>query len=96
MSRRKDRERVEAMKRLNPDYAGFRGHDQEPGRPGGTPLATAVCSVCGRRRNVPVGVALQEGEAFVCLSCQEERAGAGTTEKPAEAPEAAPAESQPA
>ena len=71
MSRRKDRERVLAMRRANPDYTGFRGSDQEPSRTGDAPMATAVCSVCGRKRNVPVGTVLEQGEAFVCLSCQQ-------------------------
>ena len=88
MSRRKDRERVEAMKRLNPDYPGFRGYDQEPSRTGGAPMATAVCSVCGRKRNVPVGVVQGEGEAFVCLSCQQEGAGGEAEEEAGEAGEA--------
>jgi len=71
VSRRKDRERILAMRRANPDYAGFRGSDQEPSRTGDTPLAAAVCSVCGRKRNVPVGTVMEQGEAFVCLSCQQ-------------------------
>ena len=71
MSRRKDRERILAMRRANPDYTGFRGYDQEPSRTGDAPMATAVCSVCGRKRNVPVGTVLEQGEAFVCLSCQQ-------------------------
>lgn len=71
MSRRKDRERALAQKRLNPDYPGFRGYEHEPGREGSIPLTTAVCSVCGRRRNVPVVVAQEQGEKFVCISCQQ-------------------------
>ena len=73
-----------AMKRLNPDYAGFRGYDQEPGPAGEMPMAMAVCSVCGRRRNVPVGVAQEQGEAFVCLSCQREQAQSDAPSEPAE------------
>mgnify|MGYP001445392855 CR=1 FL=1 len=71
MSRRKDRERALAQKRLNPDYPGFRGYQHEPGREGSIPLTTAVCSICGRRRNVPVVVAQEQGEKFVCISCQQ-------------------------
>jgi hypothetical protein len=71
LTRRKDRERFESMKKLNPDYAGFRGHSREPDRPGNTPLQTVTCSVCGRKRNVAVGVAQEQGEAYVCQSCQE-------------------------
>ena len=72
MSRRKDRERYEAMKRLDPDYRGFRGVRSEPSRPGVAPLEAAVCSVCGRKRNVPRGVAIEQGESFVCARCMDE------------------------
>ena len=56
MSRRKDRERFESMKRLNPDYHGFRGHGSEPSRPG----------------NVPRGIALEQGDSYVCSRCAQE------------------------
>ena len=59
------------MKRLDPDYKGFRGLDNEPDRPGKTPLVPATCSVCGRKRNVPRGIALEQGERFICASCRE-------------------------
>jgi len=72
LSRRKDRERFSAMKRLDPDYQGFRGYEQEPTRAGNTPLETITCSVCGRRRNVPAGIAREQGDSYVCLSCREE------------------------
>lgn len=71
MSRRTDRQRFEAMKRLDPDYKGFRGHRNEPNRPGVTPLEAATCRVCGRKRNVPRGIALEQGENYVCVSCTE-------------------------
>ena len=73
MSRRKDRARLEAMQRLNPDYKGFRGHEQEPTRK--APLETVVCTVCQRRRSIPIGTALQEGDQYVCLNCREEGHG---------------------
>lgn len=72
MSRRKDRERFEAMKGLDPDYQGFRGHAGEPSNRGKAPLESLVCTVCGRKRNVPRGVALDSGEGFMCASCIEE------------------------
>ena len=72
MSRKRDRERLEAMRRLDPDYTGFRGHNSEPSRSGKTPLEAATCSVCGRKRNVPRGVALEQGENYVCARCVEE------------------------
>ena len=79
MSRRKDQERFETMKRLNPDYQGFRGYASEPDKPGNTPLQTVTCTVCGRKRNVPLGIAQEQGEAYICLSCQEgERVSSGT------------------
>lgn len=72
MSRKRDRERLEAMRRLDPDYAGFRGYNSEPSRSGKTPLEAVTCSVCGRKRNVPRGVALEQGENYVCTRCVEE------------------------
>lgn len=72
MSRKKDRQRYEAMKRLNPDYKGFRGHLLEPDRPGQTPLAALTCTVCGRKRNIPLGVAVAQGDQFVCQTCTDE------------------------
>ncbi len=58
------------MKRLDPDYRGFRGHDQEPSE-GNAPLEQATCAECGRTRNVMRGVALEQGDDFVCSSCLE-------------------------
>ncbi len=84
MSRRKDRERFEAMKRLDPEYRGFRGYGKEPSRPGGVPLVPVTCSVCGRKRNVPRGVAAEQGDNFVCMSCMEAGRGPqqGSSEEP--------------
>lgn len=72
MSRRKDMERFLNRQRLNPEYVGFRGYESEPDRAGNTPLQTVTCSVCGRRRNVAVGTAMEEGDGYICLSCREE------------------------
>ena len=72
MSRRKDRERLAAMRRLDPDYRGFRGHGEEPSRPGRVPLERATCKACGRTRNVPRGIALEQGDEYVCSSCTDE------------------------
>ena len=63
------------MKRLNPDYLGFRGHALEPDMRGQTPLQPVICTVCGRKRNVPLGVAVEQEEHYVCQSCQEEGKG---------------------
>jgi hypothetical protein len=75
VSRRKDRERFEAMRRLDPDYKGFRGDAAEPDRKGNAPLESVVCTACGRKRNVPRGVALEQGPAYVCTSCVEDGRG---------------------
>ncbi|MBM3946590.1 MAG: hypothetical protein FJ315_04205 [SAR202 cluster bacterium] len=72
MSRRKDRERLDAMRRLNPDYRGFRGVAEEPTQAGNTPLEAVTCTVCGRKRNVPRGSLPARGEPYVCLACQEQ------------------------
>ena len=72
MSRRKDMERFMDRRRLNPEYVGFRGYESEPDKAGNTPLQTVTCSVCGRRRNVAVGTAMEEGDSYICLSCREE------------------------
>ena len=72
MGRSKDRQRVEAMKRLDPDYKGFRGHGNEPSRRGRTPLESVTCSVCGRKRNVARGIAVEQGGSYVCSRCSED------------------------
>ena len=72
MSRRRDRERFEAMKGLDPDYQGFRGHADEPSNQGKAPLESMVCTVCGRKRNVARGVAQEQGESYVCATCTEQ------------------------
>jgi DNA-directed RNA polymerase subunit RPC12/RpoP len=59
------------MQRLNPDYVGFRGYDN-PAESSGPPLEKVTCSRCGRVRNVPVGVAAERGDDYVCATCQEE------------------------
>lgn len=81
VSRRRDRERFEAMKRLDPDYKGFRGLQKEPDRTGQTPLEAVTCTVCGRKRNVPRGVALEQGNSFVCLTCSAEGRAAESPEE---------------
>ena len=70
MSKR-DRERFAAMKKLDPDYKGFRGHDKEPSVPGNMDMVPIVCSSCKRKRNVPVGVAQGAGEEYLCAACIE-------------------------
>jgi len=81
LTRRKDRERYLDMKHLNPEYTGFRG--SAPGAAGAqtTPLETVTCSVCGRRRNVAIGTAMEEGDSYVCLSCREEQEAAAPAEE---------------
>ena len=70
MSRRRDRERYEAMRRMDPGYRGFRGHSSEP-RAVVEPLEPIPCTACGRTRNVPHSVATQQRDSFVCSRCQE-------------------------
>ena len=88
MSRRKDRERFLAEKAQDPNYQGFRGYDYKPPAPPAPPPSVAVtCSKCGRRRNVSSEIAQAEGEAYVCLSCQEDSensADDSTEESPVE------------
>ena len=59
------------MKQLNPDYVGFRGYGNasESSEP---PLEKVTCSKCQRVRNVPVGVAVDRQDDYVCATCQEE------------------------
>ena len=59
------------MKGLDPDYKGFRGYEREPDRPGQSPLEAVVCTICGRKRNIPRGIALEQEKSYVCQSCQE-------------------------
>ena len=73
MSRRKDRERFQRMKEQNPDYTGFRGIDTVIATPAPPPvLESVVCSVCSRRRNVPIETLPEDRSSFVCLRCQDE------------------------
>ena len=58
------------MKNFNPNYRGFRGYDQEP-KQAEISLTTVICTVCARRRNVPIDVAADQENSFVCLLCQE-------------------------
>ena len=72
MSRRKDRERFNRMKEQNPGYVGFRG--AEASVVAATPppvLESVVCSVCQRRRNVPIDTLPEDRAEFVCLRCQD-------------------------
>ena len=70
MSRRRDRERYEAMRRMDPGYRGFRGYSSEP-RAVVEPLEPVPCTACGRTRNVPQSVANEQRDTFVCSRCQE-------------------------
>ena len=73
MSRRKDRERFQRMKEQNPEYTGFRGADTVVATPPPPPvLESVVCSVCNRRRNVPVETLPEDRSSFVCLRCQDQ------------------------
>lgn len=72
MSRRKDKERFQAMRHMDPDYRGFRGYGAEPSQ-GNVPLEPVNCSVCGRTRNVPRGIAIEQRDNYVCSNCLEKQ-----------------------
>ncbi len=72
MSRRKDRERYQAMLHMDPDYLGFRGYAAEPSQ-GNVPLESVNCTVCGRTRNVPRGIAVEQRYNYVCSNCLEKQ-----------------------
>ncbi|MQG76532.1 MAG: hypothetical protein FI703_04310 [SAR202 cluster bacterium] len=76
MSHRKDRERFLELRHQNPDYKGFRGYENDPSKTGNTPLVAVNCSVCGKKRNVAVGIADELGENYVCITCESEREAA--------------------
>jgi hypothetical protein len=76
LSRRKDRERYQRLKQQDPDYGGFRGAISTPTK-APPAMASVVCSGCGRKRNVPVDTLPADRSSYLCLSCQEEGAGAG-------------------
>ncbi len=72
MSRRKDRERLQKMKLISPDYEGYRGPEKEL-HP--TPLVQTkpvICARCGRKRNAPANISEEEERTFICTSCREE------------------------
>ncbi|MBI2907795.1 MAG: hypothetical protein HYX92_09085 [Chloroflexi bacterium] len=67
MSRRKDRERYQVRKSLDPGYQGFRGPEPKPETK--PEVRTAVCSVCKRVKNVPADI--PEDVDYVCAACRE-------------------------
>ena len=73
MSHKRDRERFLALRHQNPDYKGFRGYENDPSKTGNTPLVALNCSVCGKKRNVAVGIAEKRAEDYVCITCEAER-----------------------
>lgn len=60
------------MRGLDPDYRGFRGYAEEPSR-GNVSLESVNCTVCGRTRNVPRGIAVEQRDSYVCSSCLEKQ-----------------------
>ena len=71
MSRRKDRERFLRLKQENPGYLGFRGDAQTAVTAPAPELISLVCTVCRRKRNVPVEAVSGAGEDYVCIRCQD-------------------------
>lgn len=72
MSRRKDRERFLQRKQENPGYLGFRGAALAAAPAPAAELLSVVCTVCRRKRNVPVESVIGAGENFVCIRCQDD------------------------
>jgi hypothetical protein len=60
------------MQRMDPDYRGFRGYAEEPSL-GNVPLESVSCTICGRTRNVPRGIAVEQRDSYVCSSCLEKQ-----------------------
>ena len=56
----------------------------EPSRVGNAPLEPVTCSVCGRRRNVPRGVAIADRDSYVCSRCADEAGGVPAEADPAD------------
>ena len=71
MSRRKDRERFLRLKQQNPGYLGFRGSASAVVAAPAPALVSVLCTVCRRKRNVPVESISGAGEDYVCLRCQD-------------------------
>ena len=70
MSRRKDRERFLQLKQQNPGYLGFRGNAPAAVAAPVPELTSMLCTVCQRKRNVPVESVSGVDEDFVCIRCQ--------------------------
>ena len=71
MSRRKDRERFLQLKQQNAGYLGFRGGASAAVSAPAPELVSVLCSVCRRKRNVPVESVAGAGEDFICIPCQD-------------------------
>ncbi len=71
MSRRKDRERFLQLKQQNPAYSGFRGGAPVAVSAPAPELVSVLCTVCRRKRNVPVESVSGAGEDFICIRCQD-------------------------
>lgn len=75
MSRRKDQERFLRLKQQNPDYVGFRGAGIVVPKAQAT-LESVTCSVCNRKRNVPIDSLPEDRDSYICARCQEAEAAA--------------------
>jgi hypothetical protein len=72
MSRRKDRERFNRLKEQDSSYRGFRGINVAS-TPTPVELGSVTCSVCQRKRNVPVDTIPEDPSTFICVRCQEQQ-----------------------
>jgi hypothetical protein len=68
---RKDRERFQRLRDMNPDYVGYRGVSTVTTRAASPTTETVVCSVCSRRRNVASDSLPEDVSTYVCLRCQD-------------------------
>ena len=71
MSGRKDRERFLLRKQQNPGYLGFRGDARAVVSAPAPELVSVLCTLCHRKRNVPVESVAGTGEDYVCIRCQD-------------------------
>jgi len=71
LSRRKDRERFLRLKQQSPGYLGFRGGAPAAVSAPAPELVSVLCTVCRRKRNVPLESVSGAGEDYVCIRCQD-------------------------
>ena len=63
---------VSPAEQLNPGYLGFRGNAPAAVAAPVPELVSVMCTVCQRKRNVPVESVSGAGEDYVCIRCQDD------------------------